>query len=289
MVWRVDDRDNPLLHMCRLAAYLGEPLFLEELIAKPRHSLMRQSLRAEEAKMQTNGDGCGIGWYGERDEPGVYREALPAWSDDNLLALSQTLRSRLFFAHVRAATAGANSRQNCHPFRLGRFLFMHNGQVGGYAQLRRTMESWLPDTLYAERRGATDSELLFLLAMARVQDGQAPAQAVLAVLDEVVALMGARGVRQPLRFAATLSDGQQLWAFRLSTDDKPPTLYLQQCTDGLSRITGSIVASEPLCDAVKDATAPWQVMAPGSVLTLGSCGQQQHQHVELRAPVATAA
>ena len=35
--------------MCRLAAYLGEPLFLEELIAKPQHSLMRQSLRAEEA------------------------------------------------------------------------------------------------------------------------------------------------------------------------------------------------------------------------------------------------
>jgi predicted glutamine amidotransferase len=76
--------------MCRLAAYLGEPLFLEELIAKPRHSLMHQSLRAEEAKVQTNGDGFGIGWYGDREEPGVYRDATPAWSDDNLVAHGKT-------------------------------------------------------------------------------------------------------------------------------------------------------------------------------------------------------
>ena len=107
--------------MCRLAAYLGQPLFLEELIAKPRHSLMRQALRAEEAKTVTNGDGFGIGWYGERAEPAVYREVMPAWSDDNLLSLSQTIASRLFFAHVRAATAGGIARQNCHPFRHGRF------------------------------------------------------------------------------------------------------------------------------------------------------------------------
>ena len=188
--------------MCRLAAYLGEPLFLEELIAKPRHSLMHQSLRAEEAKVVTNGDGFGVGWYGEREEPGVYRDATPAWADDNLLALSQTLRSRLFFAHVRAATSGANSRQNCHPFRHGRYLFMHNGQIGGYGLLRRTLESWLPDTLYNARRGATDSELLFLLAMARVEAGQAMDTAVLGVLDDTVALMAERGVKQPLRFAA---------------------------------------------------------------------------------------
>jgi predicted glutamine amidotransferase len=138
--------------MCRLAAYLGTPLYLEALIATPRHSLLRQSLRAEEAKVVTNGDGFGIGWYGERDEPGVYREVMPAWSDDNLLALSHTLKSRLFFAHVRAATAGGIARQNCHPFRHGQYLFMHNGQIGGYAQVRRTLESWLPDELYSARR-----------------------------------------------------------------------------------------------------------------------------------------
>jgi hypothetical protein len=114
--------------MCRFVAYLGQPTYLEELIARPRHSLLRQSLRAEEAKTVTNGDGFGIGWYGERPEPAVYREVMPAWSDDNLLALSGTLRSHLFFAHVRAATSGGIARSNCHPFRWRRWLFMHNGQ-----------------------------------------------------------------------------------------------------------------------------------------------------------------
>ena len=254
--------------MCRLAAYLGEPLFLEELIAKPRHSLMQQSLRADLAKVQTNGDGFGIGWYGERDEPGVYRDATPAWADDNLLALSHTLRSRLFFAHVRAATAGASSRQNCHPFRHGRFLFMHNGQVGGYAQLRRTLEARLPDELYAARRGATDSELLFLLAMARHAEGEPLREAMLAVVDEVMALMQERGITLPLRFAATLSDGQRLHAFRIASDERPPTLYLRHCSGG------TIIASEPLCDE----ETGWLPLPAGAVLTVDADGVHQTRH-----------
>ena len=244
--------------MCRLAAYLGEPLFLEELIAKPQHSLMRQSLRAEEAKVVTNGDGFGIGWYGDRAEPGVYREVMPAWSDDNLLALSQTLSSRLFFAHVRAATAGGIARQNCHPFRHGRWLFMHNGQVGGYGAVRRTMESWLPDALYAERRGATDSELLFLLSLARIQRGVPVDEAVTSVLEDTMALMRERDIQAPLRFAAVLADGERLHAFRIASDGKPPTLYLRRGA------AGTIVASEPLCENEPG----WQMLPDGAVVAI---------------------
>jgi predicted glutamine amidotransferase len=246
--------------MCRLAAYLGEPLYLEELIAKPRHSLMRQALHAEEAKVQTNGDGFGIGWYGERAEPGVYRDATPAWRDDNLLALSQTLQSRLFFAHVRAATSGATSRQNCHPFRHGPWLFMHNGQIGGYNQLRRNLEAGLPDALYATRRGGTDSELLFLLIMARIEAGEQPAAAALGVCEETQHLMQKRGIEQPLRFAAALSDGQSLWAFRMASDGKPPSLYLRRCS------TGTIIASEPLCEE----QTGWEALPDGAVVHLNA-------------------
>lgn len=249
--------------MCRLAAYIGEPLYLEELIAKPRHSLMRQSLRAEGAQAKTNGDGFGVGWYGEPDAPGVYHEVMPAWSDDNLLALSQTLRSRLFFAHVRATTGGGIARQNCHPFRHGHHLFMHNGQIGGYGPLRRTLESWLPDEYYAARRGATDSELLFLLAMARIDTGVPAADAVLAVLGDTMALMRKRGVAEPLRFAATLADGKSLLAFRIASDDSPPTLYLRHCAGG------TIVASEPLCEDEPG----WQALQAGAVVRIDAAGR----------------
>lgn len=249
--------------MCRFLAYLGEPILLEDLVCKPRHSLVRQSLRAVEAKTVTNGDGFGVGWYGERPSPGVYHEVMPAWSDQNLLALCANVRSRLFFAHVRAATGGGISRQNCHPFQYGPYLFIHNGQIGGFSQVRRAMETWLPDALYEERTGGTDSELLFLLIVARIQAGLAPLEAASAVLTDTVALMKSRGIEAPLRFAAALADGDHVWAFRWSSDETPPTLYLKAQRGGWA------VASEPLGD---DADA-WTQIPPQQMVHLHA-GQQ---------------
>ncbi|MFN0185619.1 MAG: class II glutamine amidotransferase [Aquabacterium sp.] len=251
--------------MCRFIAYHGQAIFLEELIAKPQHSLVRQSLRAEEARTVTNGDGFGIGWYGEREEPAVYREVMPAWSDDNLQSLAATVRSRLFFAHVRAATSGGIARSNCHPFRHGRWMFMHNGQIGGYARVRRALEARLPDGLYAQRRGATDSELLFLLTLARIDAGEAPADAVQQVFDAVVRLMHERGVTEPLRLAAALTDGRRMHAFRLSSDAHPPTLYRCQGPQGL------VVASEPL-KRDDDRDAEWLPLAHGEAVSAAAVG-----------------
>lgn len=242
--------------MCRFLAYSGDAIFLEDLVCKPRHSLVRQSLQASEAKTATNGDGFGIGWYGERDTPGVYRECMPAWSDENLLALCANVRSHLFMAHVRAATGGGVSRLNCHPFHLGRYLFIHNGQVGDFARLRRSMEAQLPDALYDLRRGATDSELLFLLMMARVQAGDTVEAAMGRVLCDTVTEMATRGITTPLRFSAALADGEQLWAVRWASDDKPPSLYLKPQPGGWA------IASEPLGD---DAEA-WQPLAKNEIV-----------------------
>ena len=135
---------------------------MEDLIAAPCHSLIHQSLHAEEAKTGTNGDGFGVGWYGARPEPGLYREVRPAWSDENLRSICAQVRSPLFFAHVRAATGTATTRANCHPFVHGRWMFMHNGQIGGYGAVRRALEQLIPDDLYTARAGTTDSEALFL-------------------------------------------------------------------------------------------------------------------------------
>ena len=52
--------------MCRFLAYQGEPILLETLVATPCRSLIHQSLHATEAKTETNGDGFGLGWYGDR-------------------------------------------------------------------------------------------------------------------------------------------------------------------------------------------------------------------------------
>jgi predicted glutamine amidotransferase len=249
--------------MCRFLAYIGEPVFLNSLVCEPAHSLLHQSLQAERAKTATNGDGFGIGWYGEREAPAVYREVMPAWSDENLLALCHTLRSPLFFAHVRAATGTAIARQNSHPFCHSRWMFMHNGQIGGYAQVRRTLEARLPDELYAARKGATDSELLFLLALTEARSGLPITEAVTKVFEDTTALLHERGIDQPLRFSAALADGKHLHVFRLASDDEPPSLYVQRGR------RGTAVASEPLDDA-----GHWQLLPTGSVVSFDRVGRQ---------------
>src|SRR6202008_7436 len=113
--------------MCRWIAYRGESIALEQDVTAPAHSLVVQSLKALESTASTNGDCFGPGWYAEHDEPGLSREVRPAWSDENLRHLCRHIRSRLFFAHVRASTGTATTRPNCHPFAHGRWMFMHNG------------------------------------------------------------------------------------------------------------------------------------------------------------------
>lgn len=247
--------------MCRLVAYLGDPIHLEDLVCTPSHSLLRQSLRAHEAHTPIHGDGFGLGWYGDRREPGLYREVLPAWSDENLPSLCASVRSGLFFAHVRASTGTPTARQNCHPFRLGRWLFMHNGQIGGYEAVRRPLEALLPDNLYAARRGATDSELLFLLLLARIEAGDAPESAVPAVLEHTMQQMERAGVEGALRFTAVLADGEQLHAWRYASDGEPPTLYLGEGAQG------RILASEPL----DGRPERWQAVPAGAGVRLTRC------------------
>jgi glutamine amidotransferase len=234
--------------MCRWIAYKGRPVFLEDVVSKPDHSLVHQSLHAQEAKTGTNGDGFGLGWYGERDEPGLYREIRPAWSDENLKALARHVRAGLFFAHVRASTGTASTRANCHPFAFERWMFMHNGQIGGYAQLRRAIENLIPDTHYAARLGTTDTEALFLIALAHAAGGCVVA-AMERTLGEIAGMMRAQGVAEALRFTAALTDGRDLYAFRWSSDERAPTLYFCEQDGDL------LVVSEPI-DKAKERWLP---------------------------------
>ena len=227
--------------MCRWAAYIGSPIHLEDVICLPGHSLVRQSHGATRCHTPVNADGFGMAWYGERAEPGLYRDIMPAWSDSNLKSLTATLKSHLFLAHVRASTGTATSRNNCHPFAVGRWSFMHNCQFGGYDQYRRHADALIPDDYYPHRKGATDSEALFLMALAEGLDHD-PAGAMARATAKFEALARQRGTAPFVRLTAAFSDGQRLYALRYASDDLAPTLY-HRWSDGRG---GRAVVSEPL-------------------------------------------
>lgn len=259
--------------MCRWAAYIGDPIYLEEVVTSPGQSLIDQSRRSSESKSETNGDGFGLAWYGEREGPGLYHDVLPAWSDGNLRSLAHQVRSRLFLAHVRAATGTATSRTNCHPFVAGAWTFMHNGQAGGYSGFRRRVDMAIGDAWYRHRHGTTDSEAIFLLAlgMGLADD---PKGALERATGAVEAMSREAGVAPHMRMTVAMSDGERLYCARYASDQHAPTLYHRR-TEG-----GRMVVSEPLDRAQTD----WVAIPPGSFAEIA----EGEVRVEAFAPTITA-
>jgi predicted glutamine amidotransferase len=241
--------------MCRWIAYRGETIPLEQYVTAPAHSLVVQSQRALESTAATNGDGFGMGWYGEHAEPGLYREVRPAWSDENLRYLCRHIRSHLYFAHVRAATGTPITRPNCHPFACGRWLFMHNGMIGNWGRLRRKVEALIPDAFYGSRIGTTDSEAVFLAILGAGGDKD-PVGATARVLATLTELVSTEGYREPLRFTAALANGRDLYAFRYAANDNANSLYYRESGGNV------VVVSEPL-DANR---AHWKPVPPGHAI-----------------------
>ena len=108
-------RDRLRALMCRWLAYSGSPVLLEELLYKPKHSLIDQSLHSTMGAETTNGDGFGIGWYGVGDTPGMFHSIEPAWNDRNLRELAAHLTSGLVFAHIRASSGIAGPADELPP------------------------------------------------------------------------------------------------------------------------------------------------------------------------------
>lgn len=225
--------------MCRWIAYCGETVPLEQYVTAPAHSLVVQSLKALESTASTNGDGFGMGWYGEHPEPGLYREVRPAWSDENLRYLCRHIRSHLYFAHVRASTGTPITRPNCHPFSCGNWMFMHNGVIGNWSRLRRKVESLIPDDIYGARVGTTDSEAVFLAILGAGGEHD-PVGATAEVLGRLTEMVSTGEQPEPLRFTSALTNGRDLYAFRYASNDNANTLYYRQSGGNV------VVVSEPL-------------------------------------------
>lgn len=152
--------------MCRFTLYLGPPVVLDTLLIRPSHSLIHQSYHSVDRAEPMNADGFGVGWYAPRlsEEPGLFHAITPAWNNLNLASLAKVVASPCVLAHVRAASPGSEvNLANCHPFRHGRYLLMHNGRLGSFRKLRRGLLGSLTDEAFDVVRGSTDTEHLLAL------------------------------------------------------------------------------------------------------------------------------
>jgi glutamine amidotransferase len=223
-------------------AYSGKEIPLEALLFKVEHNLIDQSLTSRSAETPTNGDGFGVGWYGARPLPGVFRSIHPAWNDFNLHDLAAHIDSRLFLAHVRATSLATVQETNCHPFRHGRWLFVHNGEIFGIEKTRRDLLFEVAPELFGGILGTTDSELMFHLALTFGLE-EDPLGALARMVGVVERTGRAHGVEQSMWMTVGLSDGESIWAVRYASDGDAPTLYHSRDVDDLIALNPKIEAT----------------------------------------------
>jgi glutamine amidotransferase len=261
--------------MCRWLAYSGAPLHLDELIFKPEHSIIDQSLSARAGVSTTNGDGFGIGWYGSRETPGVYRDVQPAWNDANLRNLAEQIRSHFFLAHVRAATGSPVQQTNCHPFRYGRWLFLHNGRIRGFDGIKRQLDFAVAPELYPHIEGTTDSEVMFHLALTFGLE-QDPLGGLERMVGFVESVGHDAGIENPIAMTAGLTDGHCLYAVRYSSDRDSRTLFHSRSAQALCTLNplferftqeAIVVVSEPL----NDEPECWKEIGEGTAVVVTEC------------------
>jgi len=245
--------------MCRWLAYSGDPVSISDILYTPEHSLIDQSLRSRMGATTTNGDGFGIGWYGEGDTPAIFRSVEPAWNDRNLREISEHVSARLLFAHIRSSTGSAIQESNCHPFRYGRWLWMHNGLIREFSKVKRDLAFAVDPSLYPAIEGSTDSELFFYLALTMGLEKDPP-EAVARAVGLIEDVGRRRGVAQPIQMTVATTDGRSVWAFRYSSEGKSRSLFYSTLVETLRKqypdnpnfqrlsTEARLVVSEPLGD-----------------------------------------
>jgi glutamine amidotransferase len=276
--------------MCRWLAYTGSPVLIHDALYTPQHSLIDQSLNSQLGAEPTNGDGVGIGWYGDEPTPGVFRSIEPAWNEENLAEITSHVRSPLFFAHIRAAIGSPVQQTNCHPYRHDKWLFMHNGCINDFHAIKRDLVFAVDPSLYPEIKGSTDTEILFFLALSLGLEDDPP-EAVSRAIGLVEAYGEKRGVQYPFQGTIATSDGECLWAFRYSSEGKSRSLFYSRDVHTLKHLyperevlnqlsdDARLILSEP----IGDLPGAWEEAPEASWGVVGN-GEQRLEPLTIKHP-----
>jgi predicted glutamine amidotransferase len=184
---------------------------------------------------------------------------------------------------VRATTGTAIQQTNCHPFRHGRWLMVHNGVIAGMHEMRRELMLEVNPELFAEIEGSTDSEVLFHLALTYGLERD-PVAALERAIGLVEATAARYGIENAVQTSIGITDGERLWAFRYSTEGKSRSLFVSNDASAIRRLhpenprlqrlrdEDRVVVSEP----ISDLPGLWQEIPESTVLVVQPGPDEQH-------------
>jgi predicted glutamine amidotransferase len=230
---------------------MGSPIIIDKLLYQPKNSLINQSINAKELEEPLNGDGFGIGWYVPEInyEPVTFVSVFPAWNNKNLRNLAPKIKTECLIAHVRAASVGDVSENNCHPFQYNNLLMMHNGGVENFGAIKRHIRAPLSDDLYNWIKGQTDSEHIFafLLNYLYKKHSEVTPETVMDAFEftfsSLKKLMADHGIKDAAYLNMVITNGLFIVGTRYVSDAAEEALSLYHsinshyvCEDGVCRM-----------------------------------------------------
>lgn len=218
--------------MCRILAYLGAPVLLDELMYQPDSSLIRQTYNPKMLRM-LNLAGFGmVAWDDASHSPEVpfsYGTTEVPVFDPYLKALCGKVEAKALLAHVRGVAYDHRvqvNRANLHPFQFADFplALAHNGDLAEFDRMKYDLAPYMNPEVLKRIRGSTDSEWLYALTMSELEDPRERVDAHEIVRAVEGALRTVRKVREEHdihRASAVnlfLCDGHSLVATRFTFD-----------------------------------------------------------------------
>ncbi len=165
--------------MCRVLAYLGEPVDLSHVLFETDSSLVRQSYSPRMMATFLNLAGFGMIAWDPRsvraEDPFTYRATTLPEFDRNLRSLARKLEPTCLIAHVRGVTHGEREmvgESNLHPFRFpgAGVALAHNGHLREFGRMRYELLEHIRPELAQRIEGTTDSEWIYALVLSQLED-----------------------------------------------------------------------------------------------------------------------
>ncbi|KAF9122675.1 hypothetical protein BG015_005491, partial [Linnemannia schmuckeri] len=162
----------------------------------------------------------------------------------NLIRLADKIKSPLVFAHVRASTAGSVSESNCHPWQYGRLMFMHNGNIANFHLIKRKVQESLPDEIFLNVNGNTDSEWAFAVFLSQLKTPLQAEPFCHQELKEAVVKTIAK-LNAWIKDAASATTPTTPSSLGIATDDGPSMMNFA-VTDGATVVCSRYISSRHL-------------------------------------------
>jgi len=164
--------------MCRVFAYMGPRILLDDILYQPSNSLINQTFDPK-LSLLLNLAGFGMTvWDQESHRPEIphlYQSLELPFFDRNLKNMAEKISTNVCIAHIRGVMLNERStviKTNLHPFLFPNFslALAHNGDLKSFGKMRFDLAKYLHPEVAKCIQGNTDTEWIYAVLLSQLEN-----------------------------------------------------------------------------------------------------------------------